>query len=83
MRELGLQGWERNLIGVGAIDGLDVDLGGMVLIEGVVGSGRTESQGSKGESHGGAHVDHFGLMLVEVVLVDVCFHSLIRGERGA
>jgi hypothetical protein len=82
MRELGLQGWERSLIGVSAIDSLDVNLGDMVLIDGVVGSGRTKSQGSKGESHGGAHVDHFGLMLVEVGLVDVCFHSIIRGERG-
>lgn len=82
MRELNLQGWERSLVGVGAIVSLNVHLGDMVLIESVVGSGRTESQGSKGESHRGAHVDHFGLMLVGVGLVDVCFHSFIQGERG-
>lgn len=41
MGELGLQGWERNLVGVGAIDSLDVNLGDMVLIDDVVGSGCT------------------------------------------
>lgn len=54
----------------------------MVFVAGsVVGNGLTKSQGSKGESHRGAHVDlHFGLMLVVVKLVCVCFHSLIQGE---
>lgn len=76
-----LQVWERR--SVGAIDSLGVNLGDMILIiEGVVGggSGRTKSQGSKSESHRGAHVDlHVDLMLVG--LVYVCFHPFIQGVR--
>lgn len=55
----------------------------ILIIEGVVGvgSGRTKSQGNKGESHRGAHVDlHICLMLAD--LVYVCFPSFIQGERG-
>lgn len=86
MRNLNLQGWAGRL--VGAVDSLGVNHGGMVLmnlLEGVVGgsSGRTKSQGSKGDSHRRAHGDlHFGLRLVMVELVQVCLFSIRSFFQG-
>lgn len=85
MRNLNLQGWARRL--VGAVDSLGVNHGGMVLVNflvGVVGgsSGRTKSQGSKGDSHRRAHGDlYFGLMLVMVESVQVCLFRFFRSLR--
>lgn len=79
---MNLQGRERSLVGVGAVDSKGVNLGDVQFIRGVVGGGSTKSQGGKGESHGGAHVDlHVGLMLVEVELV--CLFPFVHsGRRG-